>query len=221
MRGEVLEVDRNGEALVSGDDGARYRFLTRDVHRFIVQRGDRIDFVPVDGVATEIIHLSSGRGAMGSRPSRSHLRNTDDTSPWGYFIRCLSKYADAHGRARRKEYWYFVLFHLLIVAAPLLIGLIIAGMSGQYLSDASALAVGLFAISAAVLYAAMLAPGICAMIRRFHDVGLTGWLVLLGLIPYAGGLITFVITLLPSQPFPNKHGPVPAWSKRDTAEVFS
>lgn len=220
MRGEVLEVDGNGEALVSGDDGARYRFLTRDVHRFIVQRGDRIDFVPVDGMATEIIQLSSGQGAPGSAPRQSLPRDTDP-SPWAYFIGCLSRYADAHGRARRKEYWYFVLFHLLVVAAPLLIGLIIAGMSGAYLSDASALAVGLFSISAAVLYAAMLLPGICVMIRRFHDVGLTGWLVLLGLIPYVGGLVTLVITVLPSQPFPNKHGPVPAWSKRDTAEVFS
>lgn len=221
VRGEVLEVGGNGEALVSGDDGMRYRFATRDVHRFIVQRGDQIDFVPIDGIATEIIRLSSGGAALNSASGHSVHPDVDETSPWRYFTRCLSKYADGHGRARRKEYWYFVLFQLLILLVPLLLCVALVAAGGENPSDSNSLAIGLFAMVAGVVYVALLLPGLCVMIRRFHDVGLSGWLVLLGLIPYVGGLITFVITLLPSQAFPNKHGPVPAWSKRDTAEVFS
>lgn len=145
----------------------------------------------------------------------------DTTSPWRYFTRCLSKYADAHGRARRKEYWYFVLFQVLILLVPIGLSVILTIAGGEDLSDGGALAIGILVMIAGVIYLALLLPGICVSIRRFHDVGLSGWLILLGVIPYVGGLVTFIITLLPSQAHPNKHGPVPAWSKRDTAEVFN
>ena len=45
--------------------------------------------------------------------------------------------------------------------------------------------------------------------RRQHDIGLSGWFYLLILIPYVGGLIIFVFTLIPSQKHDNKWGPVP------------
>lgn len=219
MRGEVLEVSGDGEALVSGDDGVRYAFATRDVTGFIVRRGDRIDFVPVDRTATEIILLSAGATP---RPASGYPgADADQTSPWGYFVRCLSRYADGHGRARRKEYWYFVLFQLLILLVPLVICIVLAGAGGDAPSDSLTLASGLFALIAGAIYVGLVIPGICVTIRRFHDVGLSGWLILLGLIPYLGGLITFIITLLPSEASPNKHGPVPSWARRDTAEVFS
>lgn len=221
VRGEVLDVSQNGDALVSGDDGVRYTFAMRDVHRFIVRRGDRIDFVPVDAIATEIILLSAGPASSKTARGQSARLDTDDTTPWRYFTRCLGKYADGNGRARRKEYWYFVLFQLLIVLGPAVLCVALSATSGETPSDTSAIAIALFALITVVVYFGLLIPGLCVAIRRFHDVGLSGWLILLGLIPYAGGLITFIITLLPSQASPNKHGPVPAWSRRDTAEVFN
>ena len=220
MRGEVLEVSGDGDALVSGDDGVRYAFATRDVRGFIVQRGDRIDFVPVDGVATEVVLLSSG-------PVRSNLPLGDsarpdagETSPWGYFVRCMNKYVDGYGRARRREYWYFVLFRALIVGVPVLIGGIISGIWAEPYGDPSPVGVG-FMILGGAAYLGTILPNLCAMIRRFHDVGLSGWLVLLNAIPYLGSLITFIICVLPSEARPNTHGPVPGASGRTTAEIFS
>ena len=57
-----------------------------------------------------------------------------------------------------------------------------------------------------------LVPGLSVTVRRFHDVGLSGWLYLLFFVlsfVYIGGVIIFVITLLPSQKHDNKWGPVP------------
>lgn len=61
----------------------------------------------------------------------------------------------------------------------------------------------------ALVYFGLLIPGVSVTIRRFHDVGLSGWLILIGLIPYVGGLFLFVVSLLPSQPCVNVHGAPP------------
>ena len=220
MQGEVIEVSGDGDALVSGDDGVRYAFATRDVRGFIVQRGDRIDFVPVDGIATEIVLLSS-------RPSRSSQLLGDsarpdagETSPWGYFVRCMKKYIDGYGRARRREYWYFVLFRVIVVGLPLLLGGIASAIEGGVGEDPSPVSIG-FMVLGGLAYVGTMIPNLCAMIRRFHDVGLTGWLVLLNAIPYLGSLITFIICVLPSEARPNTHGPVPGSGGRATADVFT
>ena len=49
-------------------------------------------------------------------------------------------------------------------------------------------------------------PLLSQTIRRLHDIGYSGWFVLLGLIPYIGGFILFIMCVLPSQPHPNKYG---------------
>lgn len=220
MRGEVLEVSGDGDALVSGDDGIRYAFSTRDVRGFIVHRGDRIGFEPVEGVATQVVLLSSGTTSSGHALGDSARPDAGETSPWGYFRRCMSKYVDGYGRARRREYWYFVLFRALIVAVPILIGGVVSGVWSEPGDDASPVGLG-FMILGGLAYLGTILPALCAMIRRFHDVGLSGWLVLLNAIPYLGPLITLVISVLPSQERPNTHGPVPGSTGRTTAEIFS
>lgn len=217
MRGEVLSYDDGaGLGLISGDDGTRYSFLRSELQQLTpVCPGMRVDFVPSGTVATGVIIVAASPQPYSARA------DTDRTSAWGYFTRCIRKYADGSGRARRKEYWYFVLFHLLILAGPVVIVTAISAATGDDLSDPAALIVGLFGIVAVLVYLFFLLPGIAVLIRRFHDVGLSGWLVLLGLIPYVGGFVTFIITLLPSEARPNKHGPIPGQATRSTADVFS
>lgn len=218
MRGEILDFNEaSGEGLISGDDGLRYPFdRTGLMQRDLLRPGLRVDFLSRDGVATGVCLLRT------EPPRPAPHANSDRLSPWRYFTRCLAKYADGHGRARRREYWYFLLFQALTLAVPLVFSIGLVAAAGEETpSDAESLTIGLFALLAGVIYLFFIIPGICVSIRRFHDVGLTGWLILLGLIPYVGGLITFVITLLPSETRANKHGPVPGRSSRTTADVFS
>jgi uncharacterized membrane protein YhaH (DUF805 family) len=62
-----------------------------------------------------------------------------------------------------------------------------------------------FAIIAGLITLAVSVCMIGLVVRRFHDVGLSGWLYLLVLVPYLGGIFVFVITLLPSKE-PNQYG---------------
>jgi len=80
---------------------------------------------------------------------------------------CFSKYADFNGRASRPEFWWWVLFVVLVSAAT--------GAVSQMLS-------GLFSL-------AVLVPGLAVGARRLHDTDRSGWLQLVALIPLIGWLL--------------------------------
>ena len=80
-----------------------------------------------------------------------------------YFIDVMTKrYAQFTGRARRAEYWYFGLFYFLI-------SMVLAGVAG-------AIRMPLLANVASL---AFLIPSIAVGVRRMHDVGKSGWFLLI------------------------------------------
>ena len=110
-------------------------------------------------------------------------------------------YANFNGRARRKEYWMFNLFFLLFA---LLAGFVIGILS------AVGEAVAMIAIILAVIwYLGHLVPSLAVTVRRLHDTGKSGWFYLLALIPYIGGLIIFIFTVLDGDKGDNAYGPDP------------
>lgn len=222
MRGEILQFDEaSGEGLISGEDGQRYRLSFRDLLRPTpLFAGQSVDFLPRDGIATDVVVLQLTPSSSAYASSRADRQGRADLSPWGYFTKCLRLYVDGNGRARRSEYWWFTLFYWVFLLIPLVPGMIFIGVGEDTYNDGITAVGGLFFIVAGIVWLGLFLPNVCVMIRRFHDVGLTGWLVLLGVIPYLGGLITFIITLLPSQNYRNVHGPVPGGHSRETAEIF-
>jgi uncharacterized membrane protein YhaH (DUF805 family) len=99
----------------------------------------------------------------------------------------LQKYAVFDGRARRSEYWYFVLGNLIVS--------IILGAGDGVL--------GLLSIGLADIYSlAILVPSIAVGVRRMHDVGKSGWFIL---IP----LYNLYLAVQDSQPGSNEYGPNP------------
>ncbi|HLM61496.1 MAG TPA: DUF805 domain-containing protein [Pyrinomonadaceae bacterium] len=114
-----------------------------------------------------------------------------------WYLQALKKYADFSGRARRKEYWYFVLFNVLIsivlAFADAAIGIKTAD------GDNLGLIGGLYSL-------AVLIPGIAVTVRRLHDTGRSGWYVLLGLIPCIGGIILLVFAVEEGHQGENEYG---------------
>ncbi|MES2057068.1 MAG: DUF805 domain-containing protein [Pseudomonadota bacterium] len=119
----------------------------------------------------------------------------------------LQRYADFSGRSRRKEYWMYTL-GLVIVSFifGILIG-VVGGFNpgGSGPSAITWILIGLMSI--AVL--AIIVPSIAVQVRRFHDQDKSGWFVLLGFIPYIGGLIVLVFMCLPGTSGTNRFGPDP------------
>jgi uncharacterized membrane protein YhaH (DUF805 family) len=77
----------------------------------------------------------------------------------------LTKYADFNGRARRSEYWWFFLFNLILNIITTLI-------------DESITPGGVGMIGLVVTFA-LLVPAIAVAVRRMHDVGKSGWYILI------------------------------------------
>ncbi|MBC7271754.1 MAG: DUF805 domain-containing protein [Streptomyces sp.] len=109
-----------------------------------------------------------------------------------WFIEVIKKYAVFSGRARRKEYWMFVLFYLIFYVVLAAVGAAI---------DAVWLPV--------LLTVALLLPGLGVNVRRLHDTGRSGWWILIGLVPLVGSIVMLVFTCSDSQPGPNQYGPNP------------
>ena len=211
MRGEVLHYDdEQGFGFINGSDGKRYAFERRDLRRLVpVGKGTVVEF-QIDGAsAREIFIIRSdmrasapaqfGRDAVAAEP--------ESTGLWSYFARTLtSNYANFRGRARRKEYWGYVLFMSILMVIAIAIGLALDSNSGNLVGEelpaATVAAIGLLVLATFI-------PGIALTVRRQHDIGLSGWFYLLVLVPYVGGLIIFVFALIPSQKHDNKWGPVP------------
>lgn len=117
-----------------------------------------------------------------------------------YFLEALGKYAVFSGRARRSEYWYFVLFSCLIAFALAAAGFAIAAGTGgpptlvRYFVD-------LFSVL-------IFLPSLAVSVRRLHDIGMNGWWVLLNLVPF-GGLVLLYFFCQDSQSGSNAYGPNP------------
>ena len=114
-----------------------------------------------------------------------------------YYSICLSKFADFSGRARRREYWTFVLVNCLIALLLMTLGLAFGEDS-----PASNIMVTIF-------YLIMLVPNLSVSVRRLHDIGKSGWYIFLSLIPLIGGLILLIWSLMDSEPGENQYGKNP------------
>ncbi|NHE59453.1 DUF805 domain-containing protein [Cyclobacterium plantarum] len=112
--------------------------------------------------------------------------------PFDYYLDVLkNKYAQFDGRARRSEYWYFVLFNVLVSIG---IGIVGTFLDSNFLSMIYSLGVFI--------------PGIAVAVRRLHDTGRSGLWILIGLIPIIGLIVLIVFMVEDSKP-DNQYGPNP------------
>ncbi|ABD56824.1 DUF805 domain-containing protein [Jannaschia sp. CCS1] len=91
----------------------------------------------------------------------------------------LNNYANFSGRARRSEYWWWTLATIIFqVAAQVVVGAVAATGSG--------LLTAIIGIPVLLAYLAIIIPSIAVAIRRMHDVGRSGWWLLIGFVPVVG-----------------------------------
>ncbi|WP_340123238.1 DUF805 domain-containing protein [Methylobacter svalbardensis] len=116
-----------------------------------------------------------------------------------WYLEVLKKYAVFDGRARRKEYWFFFLFNIIIS----MILSAVDGLTGSFNPETG---VGLLG---GIYTIAVLIPSIAVSVRRLHDTGRSGWWLLIGLIPLIGTIICFVFMVQDSESSENEYGSNP------------
>lgn len=120
-----------------------------------------------------------------------------------YFIDILKyKYADFNGRARRKEYWMFLVCYMLLIFGLAIVGGIISALT-------SSLYVMFIFMGIMVLLAlGILVPSIALAVRRLHDTGKSGLFYLLIFVPF-GSIILIVFYIMEGDYGDNEYGPDP------------
>lgn len=113
-----------------------------------------------------------------------------------YYLLALRKYADFSGRSRRKEYWMFVLFNLIFSIVLTIIDKLVFN-SGD------------FGILSGIYTLGIIIPSIAIGVRRLHDIGKSGWMLLIVLIPLIGALWLLYLYVLEGNSGENAYGPDP------------
>lgn len=116
-----------------------------------------------------------------------------------WYLKVLKQYADFNGRARRKEYWMFILFYIIFAIVAIILDNIL-GLAMESIGYGPLY--GLYTL-------AMFIPSLAVVVRRLHDTGKSGWMVLVSLIPLVGGIWLLVLMATEGNAGENEYGPDP------------
>lgn len=111
----------------------------------------------------------------------------------------LDNYANFKGRARRAEYWYFVLANFLLIIPFYVLAII-----GTLNNNTLLLTAGVIVYALIIL--ATFVPGLAVIVRRLHDINKSGWYYFIALIPIIGGIILLVWLFKDGDRFDNNYG---------------
>lgn len=193
MKGQILDFSiQTNIGIISGDDNNRYYFKGIEWKSTeIPNRGNKVDFdLDNEGNAIQV-YLSLENKVNPLESFSKYLDKISNTNQAeenfnmiDWFVKSLKNYVNFSGRARRKEYWYFVLGQLIIS--------IITGLLDETI----------FNISTLILFI----PGLAVLVRRLHDINKSGWWILISLIPFIGSIILLVWLLTNTKSEKNQWG---------------
>jgi uncharacterized membrane protein YhaH (DUF805 family) len=133
-----------------------------------------------------------------------------------WYLKVLRHYADFSGRARRKEFWMFALFNVIFAIAWTFLASLIIALINPYLFHKADRAIFITHYVYCTYIVAVLLPSMAVAVRRLHDLGKSGWTLLIGLIPFIGSIWLFILMVTPGQEKENRYGRNP----KATAETF-
>lgn len=120
----------------------------------------------------------------------------DEVQAFDWYVAVIKNYAGFSGRARRKEYWFFFLFNILISMG---LGLVDGITGSSNISSGMGFLGGLYTLATFI-------PCIAVTMRRLHDTNRSGWWMLIALIPVVGVIVLLVFLATEGQKTENRYG---------------
>jgi len=115
------------------------------------------------------------------------------------YLKAIKQYADFNSRASRREYWMFTLLSLIISVIAIVIDVVLG----------SAIDMGGFSPLYIIYFLGIIIPTIAVAVRRLHDVGNNGLMILISLVPIVGSIWLLVLLVSKGHSGENKYGPNP------------
>lgn len=127
-----------------------------------------------------------------------------------WYLKALKQYADFTGRARRTEYWMYLLFNtIFVIVATLLDNLL--GLK-FYQDVPYGFIYMLYALATFI-------PGLAVLVRRLHDVDKSGWWIFISLIPFIGAIWLLILLFTEGTPGSNEYGVNPKENYNEINEI--
>jgi len=114
-----------------------------------------------------------------------------------WYLKVLKQYADFNGRARRTEYWMYILFNMIFA----IIAAILDNILGLKFSSESP-----YGFIYMVYALSVFIPGLAVSVRRLHDVGKSGWFLLIAFIPIIGAIWLLILYFTEGDSGTNQYG---------------
>ena len=123
-----------------------------------------------------------------------------------WYLRAMQNYVTFSGRARRRELWYFFLFYFLAILAVSQIAIMTLYSQGAPPGGTT-----MFPVAAAInlLVLGHILPALAVEVRRLHDIGRSGWWLLIAALPIIGAIILIFWFVQPGTTGPNRFGADP------------
>ena len=127
-----------------------------------------------------------------------------------WYLKVIKQYADFSGRARRIEYWMYLLFNIIFLFAAAILDNILG------LKFSPEIPYGFIYMIYAL---AVFIPGLAVTVRRLHDVDKIGWFVLLAFIPLVGAIWLLILYCTEGTPGTNQYGVNPKENFNEINEI--
>lgn len=127
-----------------------------------------------------------------------------------WYLKVLKQYADFDGRARRTEYWMYLLFNMIFLAVAAVLDNILGLKFNEQVPYGY-----IYLLYSLVVFL----PGLGVAVRRLHDVGKSGWFILIGLIPIIGGIWLIILMATDGTPGRNEYGVNPKENFNEINEI--
>ena len=187
MKGTILDYSiQNSSGLISGENGNRYEFSNTEWKSDKAPKiNQKVDFEADDKIAKSI-YLEQSNLQFDTDDLKSKFSDVTDSdivknSPLSWYFSVLKKYATFTGRAQRSEYWYFILFSMIVSIILTILDVIFGTLSPT--------GTGLFS---GIYSLAVFIPALAVGARRLHDIGKSGWWQLIAIIPLIGIILLIV-----------------------------
>lgn len=181
MLGKIIEYSSHlNSGIILGNDQKNYPFQKK--HWCGVQAlsiGSEVNFeIDTTGQVSDVYPFNPPMSNHTIQSELEHVAIVQQEAKFGmiqWFIKSLKNYSNFHGRARRKEFWYFYLCQIILLIPAIILDIMLETYIVFY---------GIIAF-------ALIIPSIAVSIRRLHDINRSGWYYLMLMIPFANFIVLF------------------------------
>lgn len=191
MKGVILDYSvQENKGVITSDNGRYYFIGSEWKSTEIPNKGDRVDFEVGEGNNALMVYPDVVTDVVNVYSTNPYSMTSIKNDSFSFLVgKAFKDYFNFKDRSRRKEYWYYSIATVIIYIVMYIMDLFVGA--------------GIMSTLATLF---LIIPSLSLSVRRLHDIDMSGWFVLLFLIPLVNLIFSICIGCIDTKPSPNKWG---------------